>query len=440
MIDTIRQALEGLRDKLPRMPLAQRLGRVTRVRGLILESDGPDVSLGDIVSVFPQEGDAPVPAEVVGFAQGRIALMPLEELVQVRPNSQVVASELSTQIPLGEALIGRVVDGLGRPLDGKGPIHTKRWERLRQLPPHPLKRQRIDSVFSTGVRALDLFTPMGRGQRLGIFSGSGVGKSTLLGMIARGGQADVNVIALIGERGRELRDFIEEELGPEGLAKSVVVVATSDQMAPLRIRAARLATRIAESFRDAGQDVLLLMDSVTRFAMAQREIGLAVGEPPTSRGYTPSVFSMLPKLLERSGMGEHGSITALYTVLVEGDDLNEPITDAVRGILDGHIVLDRTLAGANHYPAIDVLQSLSRLSSVLMTREQSALIAQARDALALYKKNEDLIQIGAVSPGLNKDLDHAIALYPKLIALLRQDSQALLPASESWLQLKGALG
>lgn len=434
---TVHRSLEGLKERLPSLSLAQRLGRVTQVRGLVLESEGPDVALGDIVEIFA--GSGTVPAEVVGFSQGRMALMPLAELPAVRPGCQVLASGMRTQLPLGEGLMGRVIDGLGRPLDDKGPIQAKRWERLRQLPPHPLKRRRIDRVFSTGVRAIDLFAPMGCGQRMGIFSGSGVGKSTLLGMIARGAQAEVNVIALIGERGRELREFIEEELGPEGLAKSVVVVATSDQMAPLRIRAARLATRIAESFRDAGQDVLLLMDSVTRFAMAQREIGLAIGEPPTSRGYTPSVFSMLPKMLERSGMGETGSITAFYTVLVEGDDLNEPITDTVRGILDGHIVLERSLASSNHYPAISVLDSLSRLSTQLMTRAQGQLIAQARDLLSLYRNNEDLIQIGAVAAGVNAQLDRAIELTPKLNALLRQASHALYPAEQSWKQLHALL-
>ncbi|MGC3991904.1 MAG: FliI/YscN family ATPase [Chthoniobacteraceae bacterium] len=322
--------------------------------------------------------------------------------------------------PSARALIGRVLDGLGQPIDDKGPLLATYVDGLRASPPNPLRRQRIHTPFQTGIKAIDLFTPLGCGQRVGIFAGSGVGKSTLLGMIARGADSEVNVIALIGERGRELREFIERDLGPEGMARSVVVVATSDQPALVRLRAAMLATAIAEHFRDEGKKVMFMMDSVTRFAMAQREIGLAVGEPPTSRGYTPSVFSLLPRLLERTGSGEHGTITALYTVLVDGDDMNEPIADAVRGILDGHIVLSRALATANHFPAIDVLESISRLTRELMPENELAAMGSARDLLALFRKNEDLVNIGAYTKGSNPRLDRAVDKQPHLMNFLRQ--------------------
>jgi flagellum-specific ATP synthase len=313
-----------------------------------------------------------------------------------------------------------VLDGLGEPIDGKGPLQARGRTPLRQAPPHPLKRKRLEKPFSTGVKAIDTFIPLARGQRLGIFAGSGVGKSTLLGMIARGADAEVNVIGLIGERGRELREFIEQDLGPEGLARSVVVVATSDQPALVRIRAALLATAIAESFRDAGLDVMLMMDSVTRFAMAQREVGLAAGEPPATRGYPPSVFAMLPQLLERSGMGEQGAITALYTVLVEGSDFDEPVADAIRGILDGHLVLTRALATANHFPAIDVLESVSRLTRTVCSGPELALLAKARDLMASYRRNEDMISIGAYVRGSQPAVDEAIAKHAPLAQFLRQ--------------------
>jgi flagellum-specific ATP synthase len=338
-------------------------------------------------------------------------------------------------VPVSDALMGRVIDGLGHPLDGLGPIEADHSVGVNLLPPHPLKRQRIRQPFRTGIKAIDTFTPCGRGQRLGIFSGSGVGKSTLLGMIASQAEADVNVIALIGERGREVREFLEKDLDEVGRRKSVVVVATSNQPALSRLKGAFLAMAIAEHFRDEGKNVLLMMDSVTRFAMAQREIGLAVGEPPATRGYTPSVFSLLPQLLERAGMGERGSITGLFTVLVEADDMNDPIADATRSILDGHIVLTRELATQNHYPAIDVLESVSRLVRDLLTPEQLELAGRARENLAVHHKNRDLINIGAYPAGSNAMIDQAIRLHEPLRQFLRQAVTAGFSTAESWKML-----
>jgi flagellum-specific ATP synthase len=339
------------------------------------------------------------------------------------------------QVQVGENLKGRVIDSLGRPLDDLGPVTSDQMVSANFLPPHPLKRQRIRHVFQTGVKAVDTFVPCGRGQRLGIFAGSGVGKSTLLGMIASRAESDVNVIALIGERGREVREFLEKDLDEAGRRKSVVVVATSNEPALARVKGAFAAMAIAEHFRDQGKNVLLMMDSVTRFAMAQREIGLAVGEPPATRGYTPSVFSLLPQLLERAGTGEQGSITGLFTVLVEQDDMNDPIADAVRSILDGHVVLTRELATQNHYPAIDILDSVSRLVRDLCTTEQLELAGQAREALALYKRNQDLINIGAYPAGSNAAIDQAIRLHEPLKKLLRQSTQEGFAGSESWQML-----
>jgi flagellum-specific ATP synthase len=344
----------------------------------------------------------------------------------IHAGCQVAATGRAAGINVSEALIGRIIDGIGRPIDGKGPLPTGTPRPLHCAPPNPLTRQRIAKPFQTGVKALDLFTPVGCGQRLGIFAGSGVGKSTLLGMIARGAESEINVIALVGERGRELREFIEKDLGPEGMARSIIVVSTSDQPALVRRRAALIATAIAEHFRDEGRKVLFMMDSVTRYAMAQREIGLAVGEPPTSRGYTPSVFSVLPRLLERTGMGETGSITALYTVLVDGDDMNEPIADAVRGILDGHVVLSRALATANHFPAVDVLESVSRVTLEVCQEKEISTISKARDLLSVYRKNEDVITIGAYTKGSSPNVDLAIEKQPLLRQLLRQ------PIEDKW--------
>jgi len=430
-MNTIDNFADRLRDRIKLIPTVNKVGHVVQAAGLIIESDGPALSLGEVCEIRSPRHGTTLSAEVVGFHNSRLLLMPFGEPHNVYPGSEVVASDQVSRVPVGDALIGRVLDGLGRPIDERGPLHTSEMRNLRSEPPNPLRRQRITQPFQTGIKAIDTFTPMGRGQRMGIFAGSGVGKSTLLGMMARGAESEVNVIALIGERGRELREFLEKDLGPEGMKRSVVVVATSDQPALIRLRAALLATAIAEYFRDDGRKVLFMMDSVTRFAMAQREVGLAVGEPPTSRGYTPSVFSLLPRLLERTGMGESGSITALYTVLVDGDDFNEPIADAVRGILDGHIVLSRALATANHFPAIDVLESISRLSREVMSEQDLNRVGVARDLLALYRKNEDLVSIGAYAKGSNPKLDRAVERHPVLTQFCRQGIGEIWPRERS---------
>ena len=414
-------------------------GRVVQLIGLVVESEGPAAAVGEVCRIKSANRDGDTLAEVVGFRNHHLLLMPLGELHGIHPGSEVVATGSPLRVGVGAALQGRVIDGLGKPLDDLGPIVTQQTVGLNLRPPHPLKRQRIHDTFQTGIKALDTFTPCGRGQRLGIFAGSGVGKSTLLGMIASQAEADVNVIALIGERGREVREFLERDLDERGRRKSVVVVATSNEPALNRVKGAFLAIAIAEYFRDAGQNVLLMMDSVTRFAMAQREIGLAVGEPPSSRGYTPSVFSLLPQLLERAGTGEQGSITGLFTVLVEADDMNDPIADSVRSILDGHVVLTRELATQNHYPAIDVLESVSRLNRDLLQPPQLELTAAAREHLAIYRKNQDLINIGAYPAGSNPAIDQAIALHDPLNRFLRQSVTEGLTAPQSWSLLKQTL-
>jgi flagellum-specific ATP synthase len=434
MNSTVAPLVDVLRTQVRHLPPVQRVGTVTGVAGLVIESDGPNVGLGEMCLVRSTRTEFSVRAEVVGFREHRLLLMPLGETSGLHVGCEVAAVERPLLPRPGPELLGRVLDALGRPFDGLGLLPVDRTEHSNQ-PPHPLRRQRIREALPTGVRALDTFVPLGRGQRLGLFAGSGVGKSTLLGMIARGCTADVIVVALVGERGREVREFLEKDLGPEGLRRSVVVVATSDTPAPLRLRAAFTATAIAESYRDQGKNVLLMMDSVTRFAMAQREIGLAVGEPPATRGYTPSVFALLPRLLERSGVGEQGSITALYTVLVEGDDMNEPVADAVRGILDGHLVLSRQLAHFNHYPAIDVLESVSRLSRDICSPAELEWAARAREHLALYRKNEDLVSIGAYQKGASSALDQAVALQEPLRKFLRQGVHELTPREDSFQQL-----
>lgn len=431
--------VDALRSQVRAMPSAQRLGSVTGVTGLIIESEGPNVGLGELCLLRSGREDLSVMAEVVGFREHKLLLMPLGDTAGLHAGCEVAACARPPVPAPSPALLGRVLDALGRPMDGLGLLRLEPGDSQSAVPPHPLRRQRIKDVFVTGVRAIDTFAPLGRGQRLGLFAGSGVGKSTLLGMIARGADADVVVVALVGERGREVREFIEKDLGPEGLARAVVVIATSDRPAPLRLRAAFTATAIAEGFRSEGKNVLLLFDSVTRFAMAQREIGLAVGEPPATRGYTPSVFGLLPRLLERAGAGEKGSITALYTVLVEGDDLNEPITDAVRGILDGHLVLSRTLANFNHYPAIDVLESVSRLNRDICTPDEVELVSRAREHLALYRKNEDLITVGAYQKNSSPMLDQAIALHEPLRTFLRQGTNERTPRADSFASLKRIL-
>src|ERR1700730_7500322 len=414
-------------------------GRVVQVVGLSLEVEGLRLPLGEICHLYPERptaGASRITAEVVGFRDDRLILMPFAETHGVRPGTAVFPSGRGFVVPVGEELLGRVIDGLARPIDGKGPLNTSRTARITDGAPSPLGRQPIRQALATGVRALDGLLTCGKGQRLGIFAGSGVGKSTLLGMIARNCEADVNVIALIGERGREVQEFIEHDLGPEGLARSVVVVSTSDQPALQRLKGAWVATAIAEWFRARGSHVTLMMDSGTRFAMAQREIGLTVGEPPVARGYPPSVFAMLPRLLERAGTGERGSITGLYTVLVEGDDMQDPIADTVRSILDGHIVLSRTLAHENHYPAIDVLQSVRRLFSSLSTPEHLAVCGVIRDALFSYQQARDLINIGAYVAGSNSQIDRALRLQPHIERFLRQTPEGSTDIAESiaWLR------
>jgi flagellum-specific ATP synthase len=420
MTDTMVSRLSRIRGRLNTLTPQVKVGRVVQVTGLIIESVGPDLALGELCTVSSDRTENVIEAEVVGFREERLLLMPLTTMTDIHAGATVRAAGIGERVPVGDKLLGRVIDGRGEPIDDKGSLKVEYTNGLQASAPNPLKRQRIEQILTTGVRSIDLFTPIGCGQRIGIFSGSGVGKSTLLGMVARGSQADVNVIALIGERGRELREFMENDLKEAGLARSVVVASTSDQPAPLRVRAALMATRIAEHFRARGKKVMLMMDSLTRLAMAQREIGLAIGEPPTSRGYTPSVFALLPKVLERAGMDDKGAITALYTVLVEGDDMNEPIADATRSILDGHIVLSRALAVGNHYPPVDVLESLSRLARQLTSEQEYAMVSGVRDLLATYRKNEDLIQVGAYTRGTNQKLDRAMQKYPLIMDLLKQ--------------------
>jgi flagellum-specific ATP synthase len=410
--------------------LTQRRGRVGDVIGLIIEATGLEAEIGELCIVGDGRRESKVPTEVVGFRGGRTLLMPLGELGGIGPGTPVEPTGSPFRVAVGPELLGRVIDGMGNPLDGKGEVVSGLWRSTTASPPDAFTRPRIKERVGLGVRALDTLVPCGRGQRLGIFAGSGVGKSSLLGMIARSTTAQVNVIGLVGERGREVREFIERDLG-DALAHSVVIVATSDQPALVRIRAAFTATAIAEYFRDQGNDVMLMMDSVTRFAMAQREVGLAIGEPPATRGYTPSVFALLPRLLERAGTSPEGSITGLYTVLVDGDDMNEPIADAVRSILDGHVVLTRDLAHAGHYPAIDVLQSVSRLVTEIVTPEVQAAGQHMRSALAAYREKEDLISIGAYQRGTDPLVDVAIDNRPAINSFLRQPVEDLTTADEA---------
>jgi len=395
-------------------------GKVSQVIGLTIESLGPAVKLGEICHIYPLKGDTSIKAEVVGFKGPIVLLMPLGEMDGIGPGSKVIATDEMLSVGVGSELLGRILDGLGNPLDDLEKLHFTEKYPVNNIPPHPLKRKKVENVLSLGVKTIDGLLTCGIGQRMGIFAGSGVGKSTLMGMIARNTNADINIIALIGERGREVKEFLEKDLQDEGLKKSVLIVATSDQPALIRMKGALLATSIAEYFRDQGKDVLFLMDSLTRFSMALREVGLAVGEPPVTRGYTPSVFAALPKLLERTGNSQDGSITGLYTVLVDGDDLNEPITDTVRGILDGHIVLSRRIANKNHYPAIDVLSSVSRIMPNIIDEEHSQLSNKIKNLLATYKEAEDLINIGAYVKGSNKEIDYAIEKISTINSFLKQ--------------------
>jgi len=407
---------------IDQIPTVQIRGRVNQVIGMVVEGNGPAIPVGSVCNIGTFKGTTSVPAEVVGFRKDRVLLMPLGEMRGVEPGSMITLVNQKTVVPVGASLLGRVIDGHGNPMDDKGPLVFTEQYPLYADPLNPMQRERITEPVDVGVRAINGLLTLGKGQRIGIMAGSGVGKSTLLGMIARHTAADVSVIALIGERGRELKDFIERDLGEEGLSRSVVVVATSDQPPLVRMRGAYLAMAIAEFFRDNNRDVILMMDSVTRYAMASREVGLAIGEPPTSRGYTPSVFAQLPKLLERSGnCTDCGSITGIYTVLVEGDDFNEPIADAVRSIVDGHIVLSRQLASHGHYPSIDILGSISRCMTEVVAEQQKRDAHRFLETLADYSRSEDLINIGAYAKGSNPKIDYAMTKIDSINYYLKQD-------------------
>ena len=420
LADTLSTKLAQRTKKLAALEPYRIDGRVTELVGMVVQATCPRGSVGDLCSI-EVEGGKPIRAEVMGFREGKMLLMPLDATTGVAVGSRVILGTKALTIPVGPKLLGRIIDGMGRPIDGKGPIQATSYRSVYNPSPDPMSRKMISEPFTTGIRSIDGLLTIGLGQRIGIFSGSGVGKSVLLGMIARHTSAPVNVIGLIGERGREVREFIERDLGEEALKRSVVVVATSDQAAQIRVKSAMVTTTIAEYFRDEGKDVMLLMDSLTRVAMAQREIGLAIGEPPTTKGYTPSVFALLPRLLERAGTNSHSSITGLYSVLVESDDLNDPIADAARSVLDGHIVLSRPMANRGHYPAVDVLQSVSRLRHDITDKTQVGNVQRVMELLSVYRESEDLINIGAYSPGSNPKIDEAVANIDIINAYLRQD-------------------
>ncbi len=424
-----------LQDRLTysirRSNTAEFVGTITHVVGLIIESKGPMAPIGEVLEIRDRNQDIVGQCEIVGFKDNRILSMVLHQSADLMPGMELIATHRPLSVAVGKFLLGRVLDGLGQPMDGKGAFVVNDVRSIYAKPPNPLLRQRIHEPIATGIRAIDGVMTIGKGQRIGIFSGSGVGKSTTLGMIARNTSADINVIGLIGERGREVREFLEKDLGEEGLARSVVVCATSDEPALIRIKAALTATTIAEYFRDLGFDVMLMMDSVTRLAMAQREVGLAVGEPPTAKGYTPSVFSLMHKTMERAGTSDVGTITALYTVLVEGDDMNEPISDTARGILDGHVVLSRKIAAQAHYPAIDILPSLSRVMGDITTKAHRAAASKLKEMLAIYTESEDLINVGAYQPGANPRLDKAVALIEKIRSFLKQDTHESIDFEET---------
>ena len=412
-------------------------GKVKNIVGMMIETSGLDAKVGDICMIGRKAGNAGIAAEAVGFRDGNVLLMAYGDIRGIGPGSIVESTEHKLRIPVGDFLIGRTIDATGRPIDSLGEFPPSAYYDIEPTYTNPLARPRISECLSFGIKAIDGMLTVGKGQRMGIFSGSGVGKSTLMGMIAKNIQSDINVIALVGERGREVKEFMEKDLGPEGLARSVLVVATSDQPAMFRAKCASVATTIAEYFRDQGMDVLLMMDSLTRFAMAEREIGLAAGEPPIARGYTPSIYAELPKLLERSGNFETGSITGVYTVLVEGDDTNEPISDTVRGILDGHIVLSRALANRNHYPAIDVNASISRLMTDIVTPEHRESASRVRNLLSVYNQNADLISIGAYKPGMNRRLDEAVGKIDAVDSFLCQEVTEKFSFEETQKAMKG---
>jgi flagellum-specific ATP synthase len=418
--------LSRFHEDLPGYDLLRWRGVVTEITGLVVESQGPPSAVGSFCEIRTRRGRI-IRTQVAGFRNGRILSIPLEEVEGLEPGDPIYARPAEAHVRVGPDLLGRVLDGFGKPMDGGEAIIGNESYSLYADPPGPMEREHITQMLTTGIRAIDSLLPCGLGQRIGIFGGSGVGKSTLLGAMSRENSADVTVIALIGERNREVRQFIEHELGPEGRARSVVVCATSDRPAPLRVRACFVAIAIAEYFRDQGKNVLLVMDSVTRLAMAQREIGLAAGEPPSQKGYTPSVFAIMPKIFERAGAFKAGSITGFFTVLVEGDDQNEPIADAVRSILDGHIVLSRELGAAGHYPAIDVLASVSRVASLVAKPPQLKAAQKLREALAVYRNAEDLIQLGAYVSGSNPKLDASIRTREQILSFLKQDAQEKAP-------------
>lgn len=413
--------LKELSGIITKADTVSHIGKIENIIGMAMEASGGGANIGDIVLIYNEEQKKQILAEVVGFKNDKLQLMAYENMNGIGSNSFVRNTKKRLKIPVGEFLRGRIIDATGHPMDGKGDFVSGRYYYVESPKINPLDRPPIDESMEFGIKAIDGLNTIGKGQRIGIFAGSGVGKSTLLGMIARNVKADINVIALVGERGREVREFVEKDLGPEGMKRSILVVATSDQPAMLRMKCPLVATTIAEYFKDQGKDVLLMMDSLTRFAMAQREIGLATGEPPVARGYTPSIYAEFPKLLERSGNFQTGSITGVYTVLVEGDDTNEPVADTVRGILDGHIVLTRKLANANHFPAIDVNASISRLMTNIVSKEHRETASKIRDILSLYAANEDLISIGAYKAGTNPKLDYAISKIEAVNTFLKQE-------------------
>ena len=423
-------------ERIEQLNPIKHYGKVTKVIGLVVESAGPAVSIGRLCTIESKENGTRIKAEVVGFRDDRIVLMPLGPITGITPGSIVTSNYEELRVPVGKELIGRVLGGLGQPIDDLGPIESSTTVAVNNKPIPALKRRKITDRLLTGIKSIDLTMSAAQGQRLGIFAGSGVGKSIMLGMMARGTSADINVIALIGERGREVREFIENDLGPEGMKNSIVVAVTSDEPPLIRIKGAMVATAIAEYFRDQGKNVLLLFDSLTRVSMAQREIGIAAGEPPTTKGYTPSVFAMLPALLERAGLSERGSITGFYAVLVEGDDFNEPIADAVRSILDGHVTLSRKMASLNQYPAIDILDSVSRLMKNVSTDEEMEIAAQTRKVIAIYREAEDLINIGAYVKGSNPEIDDAIIKNRKLLDFFRQGINEIDDYETSYQNLK----
>ncbi|MCL2223267.1 MAG: flagellar protein export ATPase FliI [Oscillospiraceae bacterium] len=407
-------------DSLSKFDTLERAGRVTKIVGLAVEATGPPAKIGDVCEMYTLDNDRSLRAEIIGFREGQTLLMPFGSLEGIGLGSYVVYTGTQLRVPVGMSLVGKVLDALGNPFDGSEHDKIEAWYPADNMPPNPLERERIKEALPLGIKAIDSMLTVGKGQRLGIFAGTGVGKSTIMGMMSRYAVADINVIVLVGERGREVRDFIEKDLGEEGLKKSVLVIATSDQPALLRLKCAMTGTAVAEYFRDQGLKVLMLMDSLTRFAMAQREIGMAAGEPPVSRGFPPSVFAILPKLLERTGMSDKGSITALYTVLVEGDDMNEPISDTVRGILDGHIILSRAIAQRNHYPPIDILGSVSRVMPEIVTKEHFEDFGKIKSLIAIYKEAEDLINIGAYKQGANPEIDKSVELHYPIESFLKQ--------------------